>query len=220
MTDAGPNHHTAPSSSAARRVVLGALTLGLLAMLCASLLYRLQAHPLTRQIAPVAASGTGMPVPPAGVGQNGQPVPPQGAPAPDAVNPEQAAMIKHMQTLQADPNNLEALLDLADLFIRQENPESAQGFINRALVAAPGDARPSYYQGVLLARQGQYPAAAEAMERSLKLRDNPSTRYSLAVIYRYHLNDAAKARQHLEAAHSHPALTPDMKTLIDAELAK
>lgn len=220
MTDAGPN------SPAARRVVLGALGLGLLAMLCASLMYRFQAHPLTRQLAPVAANGTGMPMPPAGMGQGGLPVPPQGTSAPggmpatDAVSPKQAAMIKHMQTLQADPNNLEALLDLADLFIRQENPESAQGFINRALVAAPGDARPSYYQGVLLARQGQYPAAAEAMERSLKLRDNPSTRYSLAVIYRYHLDDAARARQHLEAAQSHPDLTPDMKTLIDAELTK
>ena len=41
-----------------------------------------------------------------------------------------------MQKLQADPNDVDALLELANLFMRQNSPESAQGFINRALVAA------------------------------------------------------------------------------------
>ena len=225
MTDVGRNDAARPSL-ASRRVVLGALVLGLAAILGASVVYRLQAHPLTRQAVSAVAANKGMPMPPAGMGQgDGMTMPPPnaapgGMPGADAVSPEQAALIEHMKALQADPNNVEALLDLADAFIRQENPESAQGFINRALVAAPGDARPSYYQGVLFARQGKYPEAAEAMERSLKLRDNPSTRYSLAVIYRYHLNDPDKARQQLEAARVNPGLTPDMKTLIDEELAK
>lgn len=201
------------SASAAHRLfVLGGVALGLAAMLVTSVIYRLGAHPLTSPPAVPAA-----PVSPAGA-----PVPPPNAKAggDGSVTPEQTATIAAMQKLQADPNNIDALLDLADLFMQQGSPESAQGFINRALVAAPGDARPSYYQGVLDARQGRYSEAAEAMERSLRLQDNPAVRYSLAVVYRYHLNDDAKAKQHLEAARNNPDLTPDLRALVEQEGTK
>ena len=220
MTEAA--HST---SSVHRRLVLGGMALGLAVMLLASLAYRLGAHPLTHAPAvPVAssASASAPAMPP-----EGMTMPPAGAPAASgtggdagAVTPEQAATIAAMQKLQADPNDVDALLDLADLFMQQGSPESAQGFINRALVAAPGDARPSYYQGVLDARRGKYPEAAEAMTRSLRLQDNPAVRYSLAVVYRYHLNDDAKAKEQLEAARANPDLTPDLRTLIEQELAK
>lgn len=194
------------ASAVSRRLVLGGVSLGLVVMLATSVLYRLGAHPLTHfSAAPPAQSGTG----PAATAASG----------PDTVTPDQAATIAAMQKLQTDPNDVAALLDLADLFMRQGSPESAQGFINRALVAAPGDARPSYYQGVLDARQGKYPEAAEAMERSLRLQDNPAVRYSLAVVYLYHLNDGAKAQQQLEAALASPDLTPDMRALVEQELA-
>ena len=196
MTEAA--HST---SAVHRRLVLGGMALGLAVMLLVSLAYRLGSHPPTMPPAGAsAASGTG--------GDAG------------AATPEQAATIAAMQKLQADPNDVDALLELADLFMRQNSPESAQGFINRALVAAPGDARPSYYQGVLDARKGKYPEAAEAMTRSLRLQDNPTVRYSLAVVYRYHLNDDAKAKEQLEAARANPDLPPDLRALVEQELAK
>lgn len=210
MTEAA--HRT---SSIHRRLVLGGMALGLVAMLATSVVYRLGAHPLTRQIAAPAAAVSTASGPAA--------VPPSqeaSAPTGEATSADQTATIAAMQKLQADPNNIDALLELADLFMRQGSPENARGFINRALVAAPGDARPSYYQGVLDARQGKYPEAAEAMERSLRLQDNPAVRYSLAVVYRYHLNDEARAKQHLEAAHANPGLTSDLHNLVEQELAK
>ncbi len=203
MTEAA--HST---SAAHRRLVLGGMALGLVVMLLTSLAYRLGPHPLTRTPAAptmspadtLASSGTGDDA--------------------GAITPEQAATIAAMRKLQTNPNDVDALLDLADLFMRRGSPESAQGFINRAMVAAPGDARPSYYQGVLDARQGKYPEAAEAMTRSLRLRDNPAVRYSLAVVYRYHLNDDAKAKEQLEAARVNPDLPPDLRILVEQELAK
>lgn len=213
MTEAA--HST---SAAHRRLVLGGMALGLVVMLLTSLAYRLGPHPLTRTPAAPTASSAPASAPtmsPAntltgsGTGDDA-----------GAVTPEQAATIAAMRKLQTDPNNVDALLDLADLFMRQGSPENAQGFINRAMVAAPGDARPSYYQGVLDARQGKYPEAAEAMTRSLRLRDNPAVRYSLAVVYRYHLNDDAKAKEQLEAARVNPDLPPDLRILVEQELAK
>lgn len=194
-----------------RRLVLGGMALGLAAMLLVSLTYRLSPHPLTRSAAVPAASSA-----PA--------APPADAPAPSGTieaeppTPEQTAIIAAMQKLRADPNDIDTLLELADLFMRQNKPENAQGFINRALVAAPGDARPSYYQGVLSARLGRYPEAADAMTRSLRMQDNPAVRYSLAVLYRYHLNDESKAKEQLEAARAHPDLSPDLCVLVDREL--
>ena len=209
MTEAA--HST---SAVHRRLVLGGMALGLAVMLLVSLAYRLGSHPLTRTAAaPTVASAPTMP--PAGASAASG----TGGDA-GAATPKQAATIAAMQKLQADPNDVDALLELADLFMRQNSPESAQGFINRALVAAPGDARPSYYQGVLDARQGKYPEAAEAMTRSLRLQDNPTVRYSLAVVYRYHLNDDAKAKEQLEAARANPDLPPDLRALVEQELAK
>ena len=198
MTEAA--HST---SAVHRRLVLGGMALGLAVMLLVSLAYRLGSHPLTRTAAaPTVASAPTMP--PAGASAASG----TGGDA-GAATPEQAATIAAMQKLQADPNDVDALLELADLFMRQNSPESAQGFINRALVAAPGDAR-----------QGKYPEAAEAMTRSLRLQDNPTVRYSLAVVYRYHLNDEAKAKEQLEAARANPDLPPDLRALVEQELAK
>ena len=192
------------------RIMLIMLSLGIIAVLGASLKYRLEDHPIVMHIAPQAMR----PAPSAGsapdAGREGG-MSKQGLDAmAEAMqnDPEQAAMIDLMQKMQANPNDPDALLDLADMFI------------NRAAVAVPSDARPPFYLGVLKERQGKYAEAAESLERSLSMQDNPAARFSLAVLRIYHLNDKTAGRAQLEAALKSPDLTGDLKKLVETELAK
>lgn len=196
------------------RIIIIMISLGVIAMLGASLKYRLEDHPLVTAIAPQAARQA-LP------GENGDPKQGLDAMAEAMQNdPEQAAMIALMQKMQANPNDPDTLLDLSDLFIRRGDLERAESFINRAAVAAPSDARPPFYLGVLKERQGNYAEAADSLERSLSMQDNPAARFSLAVLRIYHLNDRAAGKAQLEAALQAPDLTEELKTLITEELAK
>jgi cytochrome c-type biogenesis protein CcmH/NrfG len=186
------------------RLILAAVILGLAAMLAAALAYRLGDHPL------IHVSRT--------------------APQPEERGPDQPAFsgnvpdvrqqttLSAMQRLQANPDDVDTLLELTELFMAQDNPEAARNFADRALVSSPSDSRPSYYLGILAAKSRDYAQAAEFLERSVGLQDAPEARYSLAVIYKYHLNEPAKADLHLQAGLRHPALTPELRTLLEAEL--
>ncbi len=193
------------------RVLLAGVALALIAMAATAAYQRVRYGGLIQVAAPSAPAE-------AASGASGAP---GSASIPSMpAGPEQEATLAAMQRLQADPNDVNALLALADLFMNQQNWGTAQGFVNRAMVAAPSDARPLYYQGVLYARQDKYKEAAEAMQRSLELRDEPATRYSLGIIQIYHLNDAARGRALLEGALQSPDLHPDLKVMIETELAK
>lgn len=205
------------SSAAHRRLVLGGISLGLTVMLLTAVAYRLGDHPLTHSSADLGAPGASSPAMP--VSQPDAPASPQPGET-SAIAPDQADTIVAMQKLRANPDDVDTLLELAELFMRRGDPKNAQEFINRALVAAPGDARPSYFQALLDAGQGRFAEAAEAMARSLRLQDNPSVRYSLAVVYRYHLHDEARAREQLNAALGSPALSEELRALIEQELAR
>lgn len=109
------------------------LSLGIIAVLGASLKYRLEDHPIVMHIAPQAMR----PAPAAGsapdAGREGG-MSKQGLDAmAEAMqnDPEQAAMIDLMQKMQANPNDPDALLDLADMFMRRGDLERAENFINR-----------------------------------------------------------------------------------------
>lgn len=240
--------------SNSHRIILGALGLGMAAMLVSSVMYRLSGAALVKQTgrpaaqapvsggAPAGQQGVKMPenMPPemaaalakqeagssgtaaSGQANSGQSSAMQammekmGGPQAD---PRQNVVVERMQRLQADPNDVDALLDLADVFM-SENADSARGFLNRAMVAAPNDARPSYYMGVLHTQQGEFAEAETAMLRSLTMLDNPSTRYSLAILYRYHLNREDDARAQLSAALQSPTITAELRPLVEEELAK
>ena len=196
------------------RITIIMLSLGLVAMLAASLKYPLEDHPLTTNIAPHTPRQAA-PV------ENGDPEQALDAMAEVMQNePEQASMIALMLRMQMNPNDLDTLLDLSDMFIRGNDLERAENFINRAAVAAPSDARPPFYLGVLRERQGKYAEAADSLERSLSMRDNPAARFSLAVLRIYHLNDKAAGKAQLETALQAPGLTDHLKKLIEEELSK
>ena len=91
--------------------------------------------------------------------------------------------------------------------------------VQRAVVAAPSDYRAPYLMGVILARESRWEEAASQLERSIALKDDAATRYSLAVIYRYHLKQEDKARANYETAAS---ICEDaaLASMIKAELEK
>lgn len=189
-------------TDASRRMVLGVIALGLGAMFAFSLSWRMGDHPITRQNTRQAAQAA-----------------PAGEPKAQADAKNQAHIMELMQKLQNNPNDAETLLHLAQEFAQEGNLDAAKNLAERAYVAAPSDHRPSYLMGVLLARQEKWPEAAENLERSLRIKDDAAARYSLAVIYRYHLNQEAKAREYCEIA-AKICEDPALASMIRAEMEK
>ena len=161
----------------ARRLTLAAVALGLAAMFACSLAYRMEDHPLVRLAAtPAPQSQSDASMPPA---------------------PQETALMGLMQKMQQDPHNVDLMLEIAQLLVTQGNRDGAKRMLERA---APSDPRPPYLSGIQLAQAGQWEDAAQALERSLALRDDARTRYSLGVILRYHLRQEEQAREQFERA--------------------
>lgn len=180
----------------ARRLVLAAVSLGLAALFVCSLIYRMGDHPLVRQIdVPSAPSASSM-----------------AAEAQDASMPERGLV-------QQDPNNVDRMLGMAQLLAAQGDSEGALAMLERASVTAPADPRPPYLTGVQLAQAGRWEGAAQALERSLSLKDDARACYSLGVILRYHLQQEERAREQFEKA---AALSddPSLNALIETERKK
>lgn len=195
-------------TDSSRRIVLTALALGLGAMFALSMAWRMGDHPLIRQKAPSAVSQSSS-------GNDGSRSMMEQA----AASPQAQSIMSLMQKMKDNPNDVDTLLELATLFAEQGNTEGARDMVERAVVAAPSDHRPPYLMGVLLSREGRWEEAAEQLERSVKLGDDAATRYSLAVIYRYHLNQEDKARANYETA-ARICKDPALASMIKAELDK
>lgn len=189
-------------TDSSRRIVLAALGLGLGAMFVLSVAWRVGDHPLVRQRAVSSA-----------------PVAGDASATSAAQTPEGSAIMALMQKMKADPHNVDTLLELARTFAEQGDNESARDMVQRAVVSAPSDYRPPYLMGVILAREGRWEEAASQLERSISLKDDAATRYSLAVIYRYHLKQEEKARANYEAA-AGICEDPSLASMIKAELEK
>ena len=202
-------------TDAARRIVLGALLLGIGVMFAATVAWRLDGKPLVHDHGTVATAQAPAQMPPA------QPAPgtPDKAKMEQAAqSPQAMAIMGLMQKMKENPNDVDTLLALAQTFAEQGDMEGAKDMIQRATVAAPSDHRPPYLLGVVLGGQGKWQEAAEQLERSVTLKDDASARYSLGVIWRYHLKNEAKARAHFDTAakiSNDPALTSMIKAELD-----
>ena len=203
-------------TDATRRIVLGALLLGIGVMFAATVAWRLDGKPLVHDHGTVATAQSPAQMPPA------QPAPG----APDKTKMEQAAqspqamaIMSLMQKMKENPNDVDTLLALAQTFAEQGDMEGAKDMIQRATVAAPADHRPPYLLGIVLGGQGKWQEAAEQLERSVSLKDDASARYSLGVIWRYHLKNEAKARAHFDTA-AKISNDPALASMIKAELDK
>ena len=203
-------------TDATRRIVLGALLLGIGVMFATTVAWRLDGKPLVHDHAPAATAQAPAQMPPA------QPAPgtPDKAKMEQAAHSPQAmAIMGLMQKMKENPNDVNTLLALAQTFAEQGDMEGAKDMIQRATVAAPADHRPPYLLGIVLGGQGKWQEAAEQLERSVTLKDDASARYSLGVIWRYHLKNEAKARAHFDTA-AKISNDPALASMIKAELDK
>ena len=123
-----------------------------------------------------------------------------------------------MQKLQHDPNDVSAMIQLAERFVKEKNWGPAENFARRAVVGAPANPQPLYLLGVILHSQGNHAEAATCLERVVSLHDEPSVRYSLGVLYARYLQDPARGGQHLRAALAQPGLPDGLAETIRAEL--
>ena len=123
-----------------------------------------------------------------------------------------------MQHIRQNPGDVAALVHLAEHLMEEKNWEAAENFSRKAVVAAPGNPQPLYLLGVILHNRGEYAEAAACLERVVGLRDEPSVRYSLGVLYVHFLQNPARGGEHLRAALAQPGLSGDLARLIQVEL--
>lgn len=186
-----------------RIVVFYVLAAGLLLMFFTSFLQNLSGEPMVQS--PPSAGA------PPRAARDEAPAPGPDAPAgmPGTLAPEDAArMGEFMARLQSNPHDADLLLEIAQAFMRAKEWPQAESFLRRASVAAPTDARPPHFLGVIQASRQQYTEAAASFEQALTLDTNPSTQFNLAVLYRYYLNKPDRAKTLLEAV-SKSADAPD-----------
>ncbi len=109
-------------------------------------------------------------------------------------------LMEAMRRMQENANDVDALLEAARIFYDDGKTEQAMSLAQKAAITAPSDHRPPYLMGVLLAGQKKWDEAVRNLERSIAIKDDPSARYSAAVIYRYHLKQEDKAKSYFDMA--------------------
>jgi tetratricopeptide (TPR) repeat protein len=124
-----------------------------------------------------------------------------------------------MRKAAQDPGDADSMIRLAEHFMAEQNWEAAETFLRRAVTAVPAEPRPLYLLGITLHNGGKHAEAADCLERVVSLRDEPSVRYSLGVLYRHYLRDAARGAAHLRVALEQPGAGEELGKLIRDELA-
>ncbi|MBR4747082.1 MAG: hypothetical protein IK061_06770 [Desulfovibrio sp.] len=135
-------------------------------------------------------------------------------------SPDTSRISSLMAETAKNPGNVDALLELAQEFMSQGQPDAAAGFLGRAMSADAANPMPPYLLGYLRHQQGREQEACELMERSLAVRDQAAVRASLGMLYRYYVKDNAKAEAHWKRALELPDLEAEQKKTVEAELAK
>ena len=123
-----------------------------------------------------------------------------------------------MQKLQQNPTDLEALTGLAEHFMHTQDWQKAETFALRAVVAAPNETQPLYMLGIIQHNQDRHAEAAASLEKVVSVRDDPSVRYSLGILYAYYLNQPDKGLEQLQKALDNPAAPDDLKKAVAKEM--
>lgn len=132
-------------------------------------------------------------------------------PAPAASRSESDGVARLMEHVRKNPQDAEALCALAQHFNHLGEWERAEMFAVRAVLAAPNQADPLYWLGLVQHSQGRHAEAAASLEKSLELRSDPAVRYSLGVLYRDYLNDLQKGAALLRQVRNDPAAPADLR---------
>lgn len=178
--------------------VLLFLGAGLAAMLLASLWWRFQQPSLT-----ISRFG--------GAAQSRAPVQADGM----------GAIGRLMEQAAKNPHDAPVLLKLTESLMAVGQWESAENFAQKALNETPGEnPRAIYLLAVIHHNLGRHGAAAELLEKLLARQENPSARYSLAILYIYFLDKPEAGRGQLEKGIASGAAPQALLDAMRQELAK
>ena len=131
-----------------------------------------------------------------------------------------ASVGRLMERVSENPADKDALMALVDQLVRMENWQTAETFVQRAILLDVNDPRPLHLLGVIQHNTGRNSEAAATLEQALKLGDDPSVRYSLGVLCIYYLKDVERGVAHLKAGLLLPSASESLKQHMRTELEK
>ncbi len=112
---------------------------------------------------------------------------------------DMAAIGQLMEMAAKNPHDVPLLLRLTESLMAVGQWESAENFAQRALNESPGgNPTAMYLLAVVHHNQGKHAEAAELLEKLLARQENPSARYSLAILYIHFLNKPEAGREQLQ----------------------
>lgn len=184
------------------KAVLAVTFVGLLAMFAWSFLYRAQNPSLT---AALDMRGAQAPGGEGGMGSMG--------------GPAMKAVVDAMAKLKENPEDPEALHQAADAFAEAELWDKASQMAEKALAKNPADKELLNLYGVILFRLERPSESVKAFEELLKLDPaNVHARFNLGAVYKFGLQDPAKARPYFEAVQADPKADPEIREQAKQEL--
>lgn len=137
---------------------------------------------------------------------------PENAPQPEfKLSDEQMAEIGElMGKLQANSDDWNTLFALGETFLKVGEWSRSEFFLSKAVVSKPADIKTRYMLGIAQYQQSKISDAVKTFEDLLAIKDDPTTMYNLALIYKYQTNDAERARELLKKAAEAPDVTEDV----------
>lgn len=186
-----------------RKLVFGAVALCLAAMLVASMAYRFDnpsiQKPMRQQQVAQAPEGMG------GMAGSGMDM--------DAVREMLAAL---EQRIEADPADVEALMQAANIYIMRQDKGRAMDYLERAQQAAGGDPEALMQLSKLFFDLGEFERARQSVAAILEAQpENMFARFNMGVILKYRLNKPEEAegyfRQVAEGDHEFEELRVEAK---------
>jgi len=125
-----------------------------------------------------------------------------------------------MQRLQENPNDVDTLAILGEQFMRMQQWERANQLLERALAVAPTSIEVLNLLGICDFNREKYRESAAKFETILDLApQNMTARYNLGILYGHFLNDAAKAREFLQAVVDAPDVDEQTRQQARDEIA-
>jgi len=124
-----------------------------------------------------------------------------------------------MRQLQANPGDMPALVSLTEHFMHVGDWTSAERFARRAASTAPDEIKPHYLLSMALHALERNEEAAASLERALQLKEEAVLRYSLGILYAYHLNDKQKGIAQFRRGLADPGAPDWLKADMEKELA-
>lgn len=125
-----------------------------------------------------------------------------------------------MRRASDNPDDIDALIKIAEIFARSGDFSNAESFARRAHSIDEKNAQALYLLGVINHNLGHHEEAARLIEDALRIDDTAASRYSLAILYIYYLNEPQKGLSNLKAGLSIAGIPDNMREHMQKEIYK